>query len=91
MTDRLKNCPNCGGWLNDAGRCNFCGSKVYDFCDVDLDKHTPKYIRIKHDNKIITTRVIIDAINFEFSMDACPHGSIDYRCAGDVIMEEGND
>lgn len=31
--EKLENCPNCGGILDDLGRCEFCGSKVYDLCD----------------------------------------------------------
>lgn len=91
MIERLKNCPNCAGWLDDGGRCNYCGSKVYDFCDINLDKQAPKYIRIRHQNKVITARVIIDTFNFELCIDECPHGSIDYRCVGDVTMEEIDD
>lgn len=26
MIERLKNCPNCAGILDDAGRCKYCGS-----------------------------------------------------------------
>lgn len=91
MIERLKNCPNCAGWLDDGGRCNYCGSKVYDFCDINLDKHTPRYFRIKYQNTIITARVIIDAFNYVVSIEECPHGNIDYRCVGDVTMEELED
>lgn len=31
MIEPLKECPHCAGTLNDAGRCTYCGSKVYDF------------------------------------------------------------
>lgn len=37
MIERLTNCPNCGGTLNEAGRCEFCGSKVYDFLTIDFN------------------------------------------------------
>lgn len=48
MIEALKNCPNCGGTVNEAGRCEFCGSKVYDFTEE------PHYhIRIKVDDKIV--------------------------------------
>ena len=36
MIDRLKECPNCAGILNEAGRCTFCGSKIYDFLAIDF-------------------------------------------------------
>lgn len=36
MIEKLKECPNCAGILNEAGRCRFCGSKVYDFLAIDF-------------------------------------------------------
>lgn len=48
-----KNCPNCGGTLDDLGRCKYCDSKVYDFCDIDVDTRKKTYLRIKYQNKII--------------------------------------
>ena len=36
MTE-LKNCPNCGGVLDDTGRCLYCKSKVYDLTDIKID------------------------------------------------------
>ncbi len=70
MTDnmaRLHNCPNCGGYLNDQGRCEFCGSKVYDLCDIDLaldPTKSPKktYLRIKTDKGIWTVPVFADTM-----------------------------
>ena len=61
--DRLHNCPNCGGYLNDRGRCAFCGSKVYDFCDIDLSFDVTKppkktYLRLKTAQGIWTVPVI---------------------------------
>ena len=35
--EELKNCPNCGGILDDNGRCMYCKSKVYDLRDVKID------------------------------------------------------
>lgn len=57
MIERLKNCPNCAGILNEAGKCQYCGSKVYDFLSLDFssDRVYPTaqtYIRIKT-NKVI--------------------------------------
>ena len=53
-----KNCPNCSGTLDDAGRCKFCGSKIYDFCDIDLNHPNKKtYLRIKYQNQTITAQV----------------------------------
>ena len=67
MIEKLKNCPNCAGVLNDAGRCEFCGSKVYDFCDINLaldPAKSPKktYLRIKTDQGIWTVPVYADSL-----------------------------
>lgn len=55
MIERLKNCPNCAGILDDAGRCNYCGSKVYDFLAINLSSKEQKsnaqtFIRIRLDD-----------------------------------------
>lgn len=66
MIEKLKNCPNCGGTLNEAGRCSFCGSKVYDFLSINFD-HTyhpsaKTYIRIKSNGKIILAPIIVETV-----------------------------
>ena len=33
----LKNCPNCGGILDDEGRCMYCKSKVYDLTGININ------------------------------------------------------
>ena len=73
MIEKLKNCPSCGGILNEAGRCQFCGSKVYDFLTIDFPTdpfHWPNaktYIRLKHQNKIVLAPVIIHSVEKTFS------------------------
>lgn len=74
IMDRLHNCPNCGGYLNDTGRCEFCGSKVYDLCDIDLALDpikSPKktYLRIKTDQGIWTVPVYADSLQVSRSSD----------------------
>lgn len=69
MIERLTNCPSCGGTLNEAGRCEFCGSKVYDFLSINFD-HTYRpsaktYIRIKSNGKIILAPVIVNNASIE--------------------------
>lgn len=54
----LKNCPNCGGTLQDDGRCRFCGSKVYDFVNINFNSPAPTYIRFKQGDQIVTYQVI---------------------------------
>ena len=63
----MKNCPNCGGTLQDDGRCRFCGSKVYDFVAVDFDEHRRTYIRIRSGGKIITCPVIFHTANINIT------------------------
>ena len=38
MINQLKNCPNCAGILNEAGRCTYCVSKVYDFLSINFSE-----------------------------------------------------
>lgn len=66
--EQLTNCPNCGGYLNDSGRCEFCGSKVYDFVGFDFDKPKKTYIRLKYQGKIVTFPVYIN--NFEIDISS---------------------
>ena len=102
--DQFHNCPNCGGYLNDVGRCEFCGSKVYDFVNVDFDGHTKTYIRIRANGKIITAPVIfnVGTITIDtptsiidggypsmiFQEKPLMSGTIDYLVVGDVIAED---
>lgn len=46
MTE-LKNCPNCGGVLDDAGRCMYCKSKVYDLTDINIDLNSRDILLMK--------------------------------------------
>ena len=49
MTE-LKNCPNCGGILDDTGRCLYCKSKVYDLTDIKIDLNNREPIILKFMN-----------------------------------------
>lgn len=71
MIEALKNCPNCGGTLNEAGRCSFCGSKVYDFLSIDFNKRecpsARTYIRMrvkdpKGNSKVVLAPIIVDTV-----------------------------
>ena len=69
MIERLKNCPQCAGILNDFGRCEFCGSKVYDFLNISFeDRYMPSaktYIRLKVGDKIVIAPVVIDGARID--------------------------
>lgn len=52
MREKL-NCPNCGAPIT-AVTCAYCGTRFYDFADIELFKEC--YIRIKYQGKIITTK-----------------------------------
>lgn len=73
MIDKLTNCPNCGGYLNDSGRCEFCGSKVFDFLSIDFgSRNMPSaktYIRIKSNGKVYLAPVIVGGVNIKFPND----------------------
>jgi len=47
MADELKNCPSCGGTLDDNGRCPYCNSKVYDLTDINIDVNSHDRIKLK--------------------------------------------
>lgn len=92
--DKLQNCPNCGGFLDDLGRCEFCGSKVYDLCDIDVRATCPSgkrgrtYIRILTDNRLILAPVITNTVNITCSRDSFPTMDIEFMVCGDMTMRE---
>lgn len=45
--EELKNCPNCGGVLDDTGRCMYCNSKVYDLTGINIDLDTRDILEMK--------------------------------------------
>ena len=73
MIEKLTNCPNCGGYLNDSGRCEFCGSKVFDFLSIDFGcRNMPSaktYIRIKSKGKVYIAPVRVDTVNITIPSD----------------------
>lgn len=90
MIDKLKNCPNCAGILNEAGRCTYCGSKVYDFLSVNFsEREMPSektYIRIKSNGKIILAPIQVNTMGITVTNNDLYADSLDgshyiYRCA----------
>lgn len=73
--EQLKNCPNCAGILNESGRCTYCGSKVYDFLNIDFSSRAvpsaKTYIRIKAGDRIILAPVLVDSASMTTEMNTC--------------------
>lgn len=55
MRDRL-NCPNCGAPITGI-ECPYCGAMFFDV--VTLDDRHPTYIRMRWNDQIITSRVVM--------------------------------
>ena len=81
MIEKLTNCPSCGGILNEAGRCQFCGSKVYDFLTIDMPTEPFKwpnaktYLRVKYGNKIVLAPVILNTVEKRYD---CGYTDVSY-------------
>ena len=104
LIERLHNCPNCGGTLQDDGACRFCGSRVYDFVSVDMEDYKPTYLRIKRDGKIIIMPVRFDTVSTRWHQDdtclyldnmpyipmmpVIPTGELSFTVVGDTIVED---
>lgn len=94
MIEQLYNCPNCGAILDDTGRCNFCGSKIYDLFDIDVNNNrSNKYIRIKTDRGLIIAPVAFNRVSIENSMAYYDILTIttEFLIIGSVIYEERSD
>jgi hypothetical protein len=87
MIEKLTNCPQCAGILNDAGRCEFCGSKVYDFLTVDFnERNMPSaktYLRLKVNDKVVFAPVIVDTMTVNVS--GC-YGIDNLACINDHVF-----
>lgn len=84
---RVSNCPNCGAILDDYGRCKFCGSIIYDFCDIDISSTywQKTYIKVKSDNKVVIAPIITHHVDIEFGINDLPKMNIECVIAGDII------
>ena len=100
MIEKLENCPNCGAVLDDTGRCQYCGSKVYDLFDVDISGAKGiKYLRIRTKDGLIVAPIVCNTLNYECQYDHiyCDDGivlrnrfpratiSMEFSVMGDVI------
>lgn len=66
----LKNCPNCGGVLNDEGRCMYCKSKIYDLTGmkIDLDTRDTVLLKFKYQGMDIIYKAFPVTVSIETSM-----------------------
>lgn len=69
MTE-LKNCPNCGGVLDDTGRCMYCKSKVYDLTDINIDLNSRDILLMKL--KVRNQEVIVKCYPTNVSVEMRP-------------------
>ena len=72
MTE-IKNCPSCGGTLDDTGRCLYCKSKVYDLTDINIDLNSRDVIKLKmkHGKNTIIMNCYPASVSMEQSYFPC--------------------
>lgn len=75
----LLNCPNCGAPIEDT-KYPYCGSVFIDFASMDMDK--PFYLKIKHDEKVMTCKARIDHAELSTSWN----NNEFYLCADDRVF-----
>ena len=63
------NCPNCGAVMTED-KCQFCGTILYDFACLDMDK--PFYMKVKAGNKIIRLKTKVERFDIQHSVDNAP-------------------
>ena len=80
--ERLENCPHCGAILDDLGRCIYCGSKVYDLFDIDVDNiygiEGQKYIRIKTKYGIEILPIRMRTLEITHSLGSCSTMNLEF-------------
>lgn len=92
----IKNCPQCGGILDDFGRCEFCGSKVYDFLCIDFGRNdsflrsAKTYVRIKAGNKEVLAPVVVDTCDLTMQVETYPTLNCTFFVVGDFLMREAS-
>ena len=55
-----KNCPNCAAPYDvSLNKCPYCGTSYFDLSAIDISKEEPFYLKIKNDNVIYTSKVVV--------------------------------
>lgn len=65
MNERL-NCPNCGAPIEEEV-CSYCGTVIYDFATINMDK--PTYIKLRIDDKLFIFRALMTGLEAEIRDD----------------------
>lgn len=88
--ERLTSCPNCGAALNETGRCRFCGSIIYDFCNIDVSSKNRQgtYIRVKVDDKVIIAPIMTNCVSLTCDDKSLPTINVEFYVTGDTIVAE---
>lgn len=87
--EKYNNCPNCGGTLDDTGRCQYCGSKVYDFCNIEIGGKST-YLRFKYNDMVLTANVATPSLTIKYERDCYPVIEAEFLVVGDLKYEKSN-
>lgn len=89
---KLSNCPNCAGILDEFGKCQFCGSQVFDLCDIDVrvkgGNRGKTYIRILTDNQIILAPIRTNTVSISCSPWEFPTMDVEFVICGETKIQE---
>ena len=78
----LKNCPNCGGSLDDNGRCKYCDSKIYNLTDINIDFDTKDILVMKI--KLNGQETLVNCYPTSVCMEIDPEFDSVFDCFGRV-------
>ena len=58
---KQRNCPNCGAPYNvELSTCPYCGTSYFDMSAIDINETSPFYLKLKMDNMVFTSKVIVE-------------------------------
>ena len=58
--NEVLNCPNCGAPITGE-KCEYCGTVIYDFSVIDMDK--PSYIKMRLNGKLLIFHAILKNVS----------------------------
>lgn len=88
----LKNCPNCGGVLDDTGRCMYCKSKVYDLTDINIDLNSRDILlmKLKVGGQEMIAKCYPTNVSVEMRPDCCLYDKYDGKVYRTLISNNLN-